>query len=121
MVEVAVWPPTLEQLKSDKDLELSDTKDDASLRLMLDAAVSYVERVRPDLNYDADPTCDDLLDVTAVHVLGTIRLAARWKARGRSPDALVSMGEFGAARIPSFDPDIEQMLGIGRYTSADFA
>ena len=25
------------------------------------------------------------------------------------------MGELGSARIPSFDPDIEALLGVGRY------
>lgn len=53
--------------------------------------------------------------------LGTIRLATRWHARRRSPDALLSMGDLGTARIPNFDPDIERMLGIGRYRGPVFA
>jgi hypothetical protein len=31
------------------------------------------------------------------------------------------MAELGAARIPSFDPDIERLLKIGRYRGPVFA
>ncbi|MBB2500264.1 hypothetical protein H5411_14160 [Amycolatopsis echigonensis] len=53
--------------------------------------------------------------------LGTVRLAAREFARRRSPEALIDMGELGSARIPSFDPDIERLLGIGRFRGPVFA
>lgn len=53
--------------------------------------------------------------------LGTLRLAGRWHTRRRSPDGLVAMAELGAARVPSFDPDIERLLKIGRYARAVFA
>ena len=53
--------------------------------------------------------------------LGTIRLAGRWFTRRRSPDGLVSMAELGGARVPSFDPDIERLLRIGRHSPVTFA
>jgi hypothetical protein len=106
------WPPELNSLKSDLGIDESDTRDDARLTTMLNAAVAYVERVRPEFDYADLPVgeipTDDL-------ILGTIRLAGRWHTRRRSPDGLVNMAELGASRVPSFDPDIEKLLGVGRY------
>lgn len=107
-----MWPPTLDDLKRDKDI--SDTRDDAALQPNLDAAIAFVERVRPEFNYSGDEL-SELPEPTADMFLGTIRLALRWFARRKSPEALIELGELGSARIPSFDPDIERMLGIGRY------
>ena len=108
------WPPTLAELKHDMKIELDDTRDDVRLRQMLDAVASFVERVRPGFNYADDPL-DERPAPTADLVLGVLRLAGRWHTRRRSPDGLVAMGELGSARVPSFDPDIERLLGIGRY------
>jgi hypothetical protein len=44
-----------------------------------------------------------------------LRLAGRWHTRRRSPDGLVAMAEMGAARVTSFDPDIDRLLRIGRH------
>lgn len=114
---MATWPPTLAILKQDAEIEDTDTRDDVRLQQVLDAAVSFVERVRPAFNYTADPMLDPLVypDPTADLELGAVRLAFRWHTRRRSPDALVAMGELGSARVPSFDPDIERLLAIGRY------
>lgn len=114
---MATWPPILDDLKLDLKIEMSDVRDDASLAMQLDAAVSFVQKVRPQFNYGADPL-SDLPEPTADLVLGTVRLAGRWYTRKRSPDALVAMGELGSARVPSFDPDIEKMLRIGRFAKA---
>lgn len=115
------WPPTLADLKTDLGPEYTtpDPKD-AQLQQVLDAAVSFVERVRPEFNYDADPLVE-LPEPSPDLVLGTVRLAGRWHTRRRSPDGLVSMGELGTGRVPSFDPDIERLLGIGRFAPARFA
>lgn len=107
------WPPLLDELKL--DLKVDDARDDARLQTMLDAAVAFVERVRRGaFNFDGD-LASTLPDPTADLRAGTLRLAGRWHTRRRSPDGLVAMAELGAARVPSFDPDIERMLGIGRY------
>lgn len=117
-----IWPPTLEQLKGDLRIPLDNERDDVELQQDLDAAVVVVERVRSDLDYTADPM---LLDTVprpdSDLVLGTIRLAGRWNARRRSPDGLVAMAELGTARVPSFDPDIERLLQIGRYQNSSTA
>jgi hypothetical protein len=113
------WPPQLAELKS--DMGITDTRDDAQLTVCLDAAIAYVERVRVEsFNFDADPE-SELPDPTADLELGTLRLAGRWFSRRKSPEALIEMGEFGSARVPSFDADIERLLGIGRYRRAVFA
>jgi hypothetical protein len=104
------WPPTLEELKADQKIPV-DTDDD-SLQVNLDAAVAFVEAVRTDLDFSAEP---EGKAPNAQVILGTIRLAARWFTRRRSPEALVDAGELGSARVPSFDPDIERLLSIGRY------
>ncbi|GHG97596.1 hypothetical protein ACFORH_43000 [Amycolatopsis roodepoortensis] len=111
------WPPTLEQLKEDQKVPLDDTRDDERYQSNLDAAVAWIERVRPQFNYNADPL-DTRPAPSDDHVLGTIRLAARWFTRPRSPDGLVSMNDLGTARVSSFDPDIDRMLRIGRYAKA---
>lgn len=107
---MASWPPILGDLKA--DLEITDDRDDTELQTMLGAAVGYVERVRADVTFDDGSGTGDVPD--DLH-LGTIRLAGRWHTRRRSPDGLVSMAELGSARVPAFDPDIERLLGIGRY------
>jgi len=104
------WPPTLDDLKS--DLNIDDTRDDVQLTTVLNAAVSFVERVRPDLDYAEVPEGEA---PTNDVILGTIRLAGRWHTRRRSPDGLVNMAELGASRVPGIDPDIERLLSIGRY------
>lgn len=114
------WPPTLADLKLDMKIDEDDDRDDERLTKVLDASVSFVERVRPCFNYQADPLSESP-DPTADLALGTLRLAGRWHIRRRSPDGLVQMGELGASRIPSFDPDIERLLGIGRFAPARFA
>lgn len=109
-----MWPPTLAELKLDMKIPDDDTRDDDRLRQVLDAAVVFVERVRPGFNYQAE-SGSDLPDVPDDLRLGTLRLAGRWHTRRRSPDALIEMGELGASRVPGVDPDIERLLGIGRY------
>lgn len=115
------WPPDLPALKADMRIDLDDTRDDERLQQMLDAAVAYVERVKAArFNFAADPL-SDLPEPTADIVTGTLRLAGRWHTRRRSPDGLVDMGELGSGRVPSVDPDIERLLGIGRFAPAVFA
>jgi len=112
------WPPTVEELKLDLRGALAPgmppIDDDDRLAQVLDAAVAFVERVRDgDFNFTGDvgsPLPAPSSDVR----LGTLRLAARWHTRRRSPDALIQMAEMGASRVPSFDPDIDRLLRIGR-------
>lgn len=114
------WPPTLEDLRSDirgrvlAGEQLSaDTSDTAALQLRLDAAVGFVSRIRRgDFNFGDNPA---LPAPDADTVLGTLMLAARWQWRRRSPDALIDAGDLGSSRVPSFDPDIERLLRIGRH------
>lgn len=108
------WPPTLPQLKDDMGIAADDVRDDDRLQVVLDAAVGKVEEVRPDFNYSNDPLSEAPLPSDAL-VLGTVRLAGRWHTRRRSPDGLITADQFGSTRVPSFDPDIERLLGIGRY------
>lgn len=114
---MASWPPALDMLKADMNDQGNaedETRDDVALQLVLDAAVSFVQAVKPQYAYAGDQLTD-LPEPPAYLGLGTVRLATRWHERRRSPAALVAMGEMGASRIPSFDPDIEQLLRIGRY------
>lgn len=122
------WPPDLAALKDDLGEEyVTSDRDDTRLQRCLDAAVAFVERVHDgEFDFDAesasasesspalDPPDDDM-------ELGTIRLAGRWYIRRRSPDGLVDMGQMGSGRVPSFDPDIDRMLRIGKYVPVRFA
>lgn len=115
------WPPSLAELKADMGIDAADTRDDDRLTVQLAAAVAFVERVRGGSFNFTGAVLSDLPDPTADLTLGTLRLTARWHTRRRSPDALVSMGELGSVRVPSFDPDIERLLGIGRYRGSVIA
>ncbi len=99
------WPPELDDLKS--DMKITDDRDDARLQQVLDAAVAFVERVHG-VEALGGAAADDL-------VLGTLRLAGRWHIRRRSPDALIAAGDLGTSRVPSFDPDIDRLLRIGKF------
>lgn len=110
------WPPTLNELKTDRGIELSDTRDDEQLDMVLDAAVAFVQRVRPDLKYDpTDPDQLELPDPSADVRLGTLRLAGRWHDRRRSPDGMIAMAELGVSRVSTFDGDIDRLLRLGRH------
>jgi hypothetical protein len=109
------WPPVLRELKVDLGLPSGDTVDDTALAAQLAAAVAFVEEVH-DGRYDFAGDDDTLPAPGSTIELGAIRLAGRWFTRRRSPDGLVVSTEFGSTRIPSFDPDIERLLRIGRYS-----
>ena len=117
-----IWPPTLAQLKSDLNIDPDDTEQDIELGRQLDAAITFVEDRRGDSFNFHDESLVELPDPTRLLALGTIRLAGRWNARKRSQDGLVVMGpDMGSSRVPSFDPDIDRMLGIGRFSGPQFA
>ena len=111
-------PPTLADLKA--DMNISDTRDDVVLQTQLDAAIAYAMTARPELNYDANPLNNNP-SPSAAFRLGVIRQVGRWNARRRSPDMVVAGGDLGTSRIPSWDPDIERMMKIGRYRGPTFA
>lgn len=107
------WRPQLDELKS--DMKIADSRDDARLQQVLDAACAFVERVH-DGTWAFGDAFSELPEVPEDVQLGTLRLAGRWHTRRRSPDALVSAGaDLGASRIPSFDADIDRLLRIGRH------
>ena len=118
-VPTAAWPPLLAELRDDLGLAADDVRDDARLQIVLDAAVAVVERsLDGDYNFTGAVPVPPapVLPAPPVNVrLGTVRYAGRWHNRRRSPEGLVDMGELGSARIPSFDPDIEALLGVGRH------
>lgn len=102
-------------LKEDQRVDPGDTRDDDDFTMQLSAAISFVEDKHDGVFDFADESGSALPRPGAEMVLGAIRLAVRWKTRRRSPDALIAAGELGSSRVPSFDPDIERMLQIGRY------
>lgn len=116
------WPPTLDELKTDMKIGLEDDRDDERLTQVLAAAVAWVQRNKAGrYDFAGDPTSPLEAPGTDIE-LGTLRLAARWHTRRRSPDGLVQVAqEMGSNRVPSFDPDIDRLLGIGRYAPITFA
>lgn len=110
--------PTIADVKT--DASITDTRDDARLQMVLDAAIAKVVELRTDLNFAADPLSAAPYPDHDVW-LGTVRLAHRWHVRRRSPDAAISMGDLGTSRVPMIDMDIERLLGIGRFSGPVFA
>lgn len=114
------WPPQLTALKI--DLRIDDSRDDAQLTAHLAAAVAYVERVRGgQVDFSGELTGPELALLGLVPVgddlmHGTVRLAGRLHARGRSPDGMVSSPEFGSVRIGTGDADIDRMIRVGRWS-----
>lgn len=107
------WPPQLQDLKD--YVGVSDDRDDVSLSVALHTAVSYVEDALAG-EYNFAGTVGSLLPAPVGRVnAGTVLYAARLHNRRRSPDGMIDMGELGSARIPTFDPDVERLLGIGRW------
>lgn len=123
--EEPYWPPTLDELKI--DAKIKDSTRDAKLSQELDAAVAYVERVRRgQVDFSGLLTGPELEAAFCERVgadlrLGTIRLALRWNARGRSPDGMVASPDTGSVRVSSGDWDIDRMLRVGRYARPGFA
>ena len=108
-----VWPPQLPDLK--EYVGVSDNRDDATLMVALDAAVAYVEdALAGTYNFLGDPLVV-LPAPTPRVVQGAVRYAARLHNLRRSPDGTIDMGELGTARIPTNDPEVERLLGVGRW------
>jgi hypothetical protein len=107
------WPPELPDLKD--YVGVSDNRDDVTLATALEAAIDYVS----DILAGSYNFTGDLLSVLPEPgqrvVQGTLLYAFRLHNRRRSPDGTIDMGELGTARIPSNDPDIERLLGVGRW------
>jgi hypothetical protein len=107
------WPPELQDLKD--YVGVSDNRDDATLATALEAAIDYVSGVLAG-SYNFTGDLLSLLPEPGSRVVqGALLYAFRLHNRRRSPDGTVDMGELGTARIPSNDPDIERLLGIGRW------
>lgn len=96
---------TLAELKNDQYLDTQAlARDDQALQRTLNAAMAWVQRHRPDLNYFGVTTVPE--DVR----LGTLRLAARWSMQSTAD--LGELGEQGSRRIWRLDADIYSMLGV---------
>jgi hypothetical protein len=114
------WPPDLDDVRDELKRESADVAGDHLLQSALDAALAFVRRPvgRAALfNVSGALTgpASLLPSPDADLAYGTARLAVRLHTRRRSPDGLVDLGELGQVRVPSFDPDIDRMLGIGRW------
>ena len=77
------------------------------------AAAAYVESVKPSLVYAGAVPADMPANVIA----GAQLYAARLLARRSSPGGVASFGEFGPAAVLRSDPDVDRLLGLGRYAA----
>lgn len=97
---------------------LGDPSGNTGLASCTSAAAAFVESRRPDL---IDATDDTLFHPTADVKHGAAMLAARlYERRGALLGAAPSVGFEDAAQILRYDPDIEQLLRIGRYRPFGF-
>jgi hypothetical protein len=110
---------TLDEFVNELNEDATDAEDLSEaerLRLerVFDAAVEFVERIHSGrFNFTGQPSTLPLPNFNLK--LGTVMLAKRWHTRRRSPQMLVAAAEMGSARVPSFDPDIDRLLRLGKH------
>lgn len=81
-------------------------------------AGALVERARADLAWVDGGTGLPVELVGGDLLAGAALLTARLHARAASPLGVASFAEFGPAGVARFDPDIDRLLGLGRYAKA---
>lgn len=107
-------PATEATVKTNLNIDMSDTRDDDRLALDINAANTFVASLRIAQGVPVDPV-EPMWPSTLV--LGATLLASRWFRRSNSPAGVIDLGgEAGVAYVQRNDPDIGQMLGIGPYT-----
>lgn len=108
---------TVEDVAAAGNISAANVTGNAALASATAAAVAFVERQRRDLATGQEPAFDAPADVKH----GAAMLAARlYERRGALLGVTASAGFEGAAEILRYDPDIEQLLGIGRYRPFGF-
>ena len=85
--------------------------DEAAVETLRLEIADYVEDRRRDL---LDPVTGTFAATPRI-VLAAKLMGARLKARKGSPAGVVTFAEFGPAEVLRYDPDLERMLGVGRY------
>lgn len=104
------WPLTPADVAS--DMGLTDVSGNDALTSATAAAVAFVERQRADLHTGQAGTP---FAATKDIEHGTAMLAARlYERRGSLLGVAPSAGYEAAGQILRYDPDIEQLLGIGK-------
>lgn len=116
---MAVWPPTLNDLKA--EMNVTDSRDDVALALRLSAAIEFVIEQRSDIKFDTSDPLDLRPLVDDRVFLGTLRLAQRWFTQRRSDADTITTAEFGTYTVSAVDQDIQRQLRIGRFALMRFA
>jgi hypothetical protein len=92
---------------------VAGTVDAGAYEQAVAGTMAYVERQRADLDWTTDPTGDVLL--------GAAMLAQRYFQRRNSPLGTVGSPDLGMTSILRTDPDISDLLGIGKGRRFTFA
>jgi hypothetical protein len=105
-----VWPLTASEAA--ERMAISNVQDSEAFTSATAAAVAFVEDKRKDLKTGQEELPFDATD-DVIH--GTAMLAARlYERRGSLMGVAASSGYEAAGQILRYDPDIEQLLGIGK-------
>lgn len=110
MADAHAWLPAADLLTWLKVTAGSDNANTAELCRV--AAARVIERNRPELKLEE---LTDPADAPDDVQLGGVLLAARLYARDGSPQGIATFGELGASTILRSDPDIGQLVGVGRW------
>lgn len=81
-----------------------------------DGLAATVAAVSALLSRSIDPD-GDAGDWSAAQKHGATMLAARVYRRRNSPAGIESLGEMGPTYVSRYDPDLDMMLGFGRWQS----
>lgn len=100
-----VWPITRDDVEGHLGVAPASPLDGAHLDRVTAAVVAFVER---------EVVADELPGYGVEVELGAVMLAARWYKRRGSELGIVSYGELGAGYVQRTDPDVAQLLGLGK-------
>lgn len=111
---VVVRPPITAY--EDVKASVAPSAADGILEPLWEAAEGYVwERIRPWYEPDSEGNPPDPVPPAPATLGQAVRmLTARYYARRNSPDGFLGMSEFGPARVPTVDRDVEALIGPHR-------
>lgn len=111
------WPILTTDVTGYLGVEPAGDADQVALDRATAAAVRFCTRYDVAPPAHVEPAVEPDGCEYADQELGAVMLAARWYARRTSSQGIASFGDFGPAYVTRTDPDVAQLLGLGKPTA----